>query len=55
VSALPAGPREPPVVQTLRWLLRPIAFLESCRRRFGETFTVRFLGFERPMVMVSDP
>jgi cytochrome P450 family 135 len=55
MGALPAGPAEPPVVQTLRWLLRPIAFLESCRRRFGETFSVRFLGFERPMVMVSDP
>ncbi|MEA2131870.1 MAG: cytochrome family [Solirubrobacteraceae bacterium] len=53
--ALPAGPTEPPILQTLRWLLRPIAFLESCRRRYGETFGVRFLGFERPMVMLSDP
>ena len=55
MSALPPGPTEPPAVQTLRWLLRPVAFLESCRRRFGETFSVRFLGFEQPMVMVSDP
>src|SRR3954469_11956144 len=52
---LPAGPSEPPVLQTLRWLLRPISFLESCRRRFGETFSVRFLGFRSPLVMVSDP
>jgi cytochrome P450 family 135 len=50
-----AGPREPPVVQTLRWLLRPISFLESCRSRYGEVFGVRFLGFETPMVMLSDP
>ena len=53
--SLPAGPRLPPVLQTLRWLVRPIAFLEACRREFGDTFSVRFLGFERPMVMLSDP
>jgi cytochrome P450 len=55
MSPLPPGPREPPVVQTLRWLLRPISFLESCRRSFGDAFSVRFLGFRTPMVMVSDP
>jgi cytochrome P450 family 135 len=55
VSALPPGPTEPPVVQTLRWLQRPISFLEFCRRRFGDAFSVRFLGFASPMVMVSDP
>jgi len=54
-SALPAGPSEPPIVQTLRWLLRPISFLEASRRRFGDTFSVRFLGFRTPMVMLSDP
>jgi cytochrome P450 family 135 len=54
-TALPAGPSDAPVLQTLRWLLRPISFLESCRRRFGETFSVRFLGFESPLVMLSDP
>ena len=55
VSALPPGPSEAPALQTVRWLVRPIAFMESCRRRFGENFSVRFLGFERPMVMLSDP
>jgi len=54
-AALPAGPREPPILQTLRWLLRPISFLESSRRRFGDTFSVRFLGLQKPMVMLSDP
>jgi cytochrome P450 family 135 len=42
-------------VQTLRWLVRPIRFLEDCRRRFGDVFSVRFLGFQSPMVMISDP
>jgi cytochrome P450 len=39
----------------MRWLVRPIAFMESCRRRFGNEFSVRFPGFERPMVMLSNP
>jgi cytochrome P450 len=53
-STLPAGPSAPPIVQTMHWLLRPISFLESSRRRFGDTFSVRFLGFRTPMVMLSD-
>jgi cytochrome P450 len=52
---LPPGPREPPILQTLQWLIRPISFLESCRRRFGDAFSVRFLGFRTPLVMLSDP
>ncbi|HET8759302.1 MAG TPA: cytochrome P450 [Solirubrobacteraceae bacterium] len=55
MDALPAGPTEPPIWQTLRWLLRPISFMESCRRRYGDAFTVEFLGFKTPMVMLSDP
>ena len=53
--ALPPEPGIPPLIQTLRWSFRPIAFLEDCRRRFGDSFSVRFLGFERPMVLISDP
>jgi cytochrome P450 family 135 len=55
MSTLPPGPTEAPAIQTARWLLRPIAFMESCRRRYGDVFSVRFLGFERPLVMLSDP
>jgi cytochrome P450 len=55
VSSFPPGPSEAPAIQTARWLLRPIAFMESNRRRYGDAFSVRFLGFERPMVMLSDP
>ena len=54
-ATLPPGPPEPVLVQTARWLVRPIAFLESCRRRFGDAFSVSFLGFRSPMVLVSDP
>src|SRR5918995_517815 len=52
---LPPGPPEPSVIQTARWLLRPISFMESCRRRYGELFSVSFLGFKTPMVMLTDP
>ena len=55
MSPLPSGPSESPALQTARWLVRPIAFLEACRRRFGDAFSVRFMGFRTPMVMVSDP
>ncbi|HEX8085376.1 MAG TPA: cytochrome P450 [Solirubrobacteraceae bacterium] len=55
MSALPPSPPEPPAIQTMRWLVRPISFLESCRRRFGDAFSVKFLGFQTPMVMISDP
>jgi cytochrome P450 len=52
---LPPEPKSPPIVQMLRWAFRPIAFLEDNRRRFGDSFGVTFPGFERPMVMISDP
>jgi len=52
---LPLGPSEPPALQTARWLFRPIAFLEDCRRKYGDAFSVRFLGFQTPMVMLSHP
>lgn len=52
---LPPGPSAPPTLQTARWLFRPIDFMDSCRRRHGDVFSVMFLGFETPMVMISDP
>ena len=55
VTALPAGPTASPALQTARWLIRPIAFLEACRRRYGDAFTVRFQGFKSPLVMISTP
>ena len=55
VNALPPGPPEPPPIQLMRWLVRPIAFMQSCRRRYGDQFSVSFPGFQRPMVMISDP
>jgi cytochrome P450 family 135 len=52
---LPPEPKHSPLVQTLRWAFRPIAFMDDCRRQLGDSFSFRFLGFERPMVLISDP
>jgi cytochrome P450 len=53
--ALPPEPKSSPLTQTLRWTLRPLAFMDECRRELGDSFSLRFLGFERPMVLISDP
>jgi cytochrome P450 len=53
--SLPPEPRNGPLMQTLRWTLRPLAFMQECRERIGDSFSLRFLGFERPMVLITDP
>jgi cytochrome P450 len=53
--SLPPEPRHRPLMQTLRWALRPLAFMQECREQIGESFSLSFLGFERPMVLISDP
>jgi cytochrome P450 family 135 len=52
---LPPEPNSPPLVQALRWNFRPLAFMHRCRQRYGDAFSVTFPGFERPMVLISDP
>jgi cytochrome P450 len=53
--SLPPGPTSPPLIQTLRWGFRPLPFMQECRERYGNSFSVKFLGFKSPMVMISDP
>src|ERR1700742_2538317 len=52
---LPPEPNSSPLVQTLRWSFRPLAFMHECRQRYGDVFCVTFLGFRSPMVLISDP
>ncbi len=42
-------------MQTLKWGFRPLPFMQDCREKFGGSFSVKFLGFKSPMVMISDP
>jgi cytochrome P450 family 135 len=53
--SLPPEPSYPPLLQTLRWAFRPLPFMQECREKYGDSFSVKFMGFERPMVMISDP
>ena len=52
--ALPPGPRSPAIVNSLRFAYRPLSVLREWRRRFGDVFTVRMLGFGVG-VYVADP
>ncbi|HEV7459870.1 MAG TPA: cytochrome P450 [Solirubrobacteraceae bacterium] len=51
---LPPGPGLPSSLQTLRWVVRPTAFMEECRRRYGDCFTLR-IASEGSWVLISDP
>jgi cytochrome P450 len=53
--SLPPEPNSSALVQTLRWGFRPLPFMQECRERYGDNFSLKFLSFERPMVMISDP
>ncbi len=51
---LPPGLKLPPALQLLYWIYRPITFMESCARRYGDCFVVR-LALNAPFVVFSDP
>jgi cytochrome P450 len=38
--SLPPGPGSPRAVQAANWIARPLAFMERCQRRYGDSFTV---------------
>ncbi len=52
--SLPPGPRMPSALQALGWALRPLPFMERCRQRHGDLFTLR-VRHGRPWVFLSDP
>jgi len=54
VSKLPPGPRMPRALQAVGWTQRPLPFLERCRRRYGDTFTLRIRHYG-DWVILSDP
>jgi cytochrome P450 family 135 len=53
-TELPPGPRTPRSLQTLRWIVRPTAYMEECRRRYGDSFTLRIAN-EGSWVFLTDP
>jgi cytochrome P450 len=53
-SSLPPGPRMPGTVQAIAWARRPLPFLERCRDRYGDVFTLR-VRHSGTWVILSDP
>jgi cytochrome P450 len=51
---LPPGPPYPRALQTLGWIARPMPFMERCRERYGDAFTLR-IAHEGTWVLLSDP
>jgi cytochrome P450 family 135 len=54
VPSLPPGPHLPRTLQTLGWMLRPGPFMERCRARYGDVFTMRIRN-EGTWVFLADP
>ena len=52
---LPPGPKEPAVLQTVEWIVRPTDLLRRARARYGDTFTLRTVWYDAPLVCISDP
>jgi cytochrome P450 family 135 len=48
---LPPGPRLPGAVQSLAYVTRPIPFLQRCRERYGDVFTVHAAPYGRLVVL----
>jgi cytochrome P450 family 135 len=53
-AALPPGPSALRALQTVRWIFRPGAMLEDCRRRYGDMFTLR-IAHEGIWVFLAHP
>jgi cytochrome P450 family 135 len=54
VSALPPGPTMPRLLQDVGWIARPLPWLERCRARYGDMFTLN-IAQEGAWVMLADP
>ena len=52
--SIPPGPPYPRAVQTLGWITRPMPFMEQCRERYGDAFSLK-IAHEGTWVMLSDP
>jgi len=53
-ASLPPGPTLPPFLQGLQFAFRALPFFETCRRRYGDCFTVK-MPFGPPYVLFTTP
>jgi cytochrome P450 len=52
--SLPPGPRLPRALQAVGWTQRPLPYLERCRDRYGDAFTLRIMHWG-DWVVLADP
>jgi cytochrome P450 len=52
--ARPPGPQFPALVQSALFSARPVQFLDACRRRYGDVFSLRIVPFGR-LTYLADP
>ena len=53
-DVLPPGPRMPSALQAVGWATRPLPFMQGCRERYGDIFTLH-VRRRRPWVFLSNP
>ncbi len=51
ITKLPPASQLPALAQTIRIIAQPLQFLEECAKNYGDTFTLRLLGFQSPPVV----
>lgn len=52
---LPDGPQTHPLIQTIQWLMKPLEFMETNAKKYGDIFTVRIGPLFIPQVFISNP
>ncbi len=52
---LPDGPKTPPWLQLIQWILDPLGYMEACAQRYGDVFTARLGRVFPSSVFVSNP
>ena len=53
-TSLPPGPGLPRALQNVRWIVRPTAYMEDLKRRYGDSFTLHIAN-EGTWVFLTDP
>ncbi len=52
---VPNGPKSPALLQMLRWITKPMPYMEACAKRYGDIFSLKLQNNSLPLVIVSNP
>lgn len=48
------GPKTPPFVQLIQWIIHPLTYMDKCAKQYGDIFTAQVSSGE-PWVMIDHP